>query len=113
MQKLDARDAMAAPCQRPATGLDRDFLNHPRDVQNTASRALRNYWTSARSGSVAPPLGVRGLLVGLRLEHQRDVDQLVLLAADQLATPGLEQDLRARDAVPLRGVARVLEERGV
>ncbi len=49
----------------------------------------------------------------LRLQHQRDVDQLVLLAADQVPPAGLEQDLGAGDAVPLGGVAGVLEERAV
>ena len=45
-----------------------------------------------------------GLL--LALELQRDVDELVLLAADQLALAGPMQDLGAGDAVALGGVRR-------
>ena len=42
----------------------------------------------------------------LALDLQRDVDQLVLLAADQLALAGPEQDLGAGDAVAVGGGRR-------
>src|SRR3546814_4429845 len=58
-----------------------------------------------------PPTSAVGVLLGLQL--QRDVDELVLLATDQLALPGLEQDLRAGDAVAFCRVPGVLEERAV
>src|SRR4051794_22074522 len=52
-----------------------------------------------------------GVLLGLELEG--DVDELVLLATDELALPRDLQDPRAGDAVALGRVAGVLQEAGV
>src|SRR5690606_22709561 len=65
----------------------------------------RARWPGQRLGHA------RGLLLPLQL--QRDVDELVLLPADELALPGAHQHLRGRDAVALGLPLGVLEEAGV
>src|SRR3954468_20388115 len=76
----------------------------------------RQYAPLCQSGRTSPrrcqtvTRGTLGLGVLLLLELQRDVDELVLLAADQAAPTGLEQDLRATDTVALGLPVGVLEE---
>src|ERR1700722_7508227 len=64
--------------------------------------------------ALCPRLGLCGNpAVAFALDLQRDVDELVFLAANQLALTGPVQQLVRRDAVPLALPDGVLEEAGV
>src|SRR3954454_11780371 len=83
---------------------------------NLPSCSLAGPWariSSARSWMTSRAVVVMSESSVLLCESDSDVDELVFLAADELAPAGFDEDLRARDAVaPGLGV-RVLEEGGV
>ncbi len=92
----------------------------------TRSPATPSPTRTAPCAALPPPARVRARRVAtlapcresprscfLPAQLERDVDQLVLLPADELALPGPDEDLRAGHAVALGLRVRVLEEAGV
>src|SRR5699024_12722023 len=67
--------------------------------------------SAGRQAAARPRSGGRALL--LLLDLQRDVDELVLLAADEATFARADEDLRRRHAVALGVALGVLEERRV
>src|SRR5262249_30442629 len=72
--------------------------------------SLSGFGVPVAPAVVETPKPGRERLGGLALELESDVDELVLLAADELAPPRANQDLRAGDVVALGLPVRVLEE---